>query len=841
MRNFPSFVYFLKQYGIALLYALSGWIMLAAYLTYDYVMFGESLTQHITLSLNTYESFFHGLMLLIPILTTFAGYLEYNRTRLVAELKSVSSRAEEEKARAEAIIAAIGDGISVQDRNFKILYQNQIHKALIGSHIGEYCYAAYEKKDSVCEGCPIEKSFLDGNIHTVERRGQSPRGETIHVEVTTSPLRNADGEIIAGIEVVRDITERKKRSEMLVVSERRLHDLIDAAPFGAHLYELKPDGRLVFAGANLSADRILNIDHTLFVGKTIEEAFPALVHTDIPARYRRVATLGEKYEKDAVEYKDNKISGAFEVVAVQTGQNQMAVFFRDITEHRKAEEALRESEERYRLLVHNIPDVVWTSDSAGNTTFISDTVERVYGYTPEEIYRDSAELWFNRIHAEDLEKVQSAYAELFTIGGHFDIEYRIRRRDGKWIWLHDRAYSTAVIDMKQYAFGVFTDITERKQLETDQLKLQKLESMGVLAGGIAHDFNNILTGVLGNISLSRMELKEAGPVAKRLEEAEKAVLHAQSLTQQLLTFSKGGAPIRKTISLKNLIRETAGFAVRGTNVQSAFLLPEDLWSVHADEGQLGQVFHNLVINACQAMPDSGSITISAENMVTEERDGLPLKPGDYVRVTVTDQGTGIPNEHLQKIFDPYFTTKQKGSGLGLAVTYSIIKNHDGHITVASDLGAGTTFTLYIPASRSRTEAGEEARTEAWPVGKGKILIMDDEEIIRSVAGDILKGLGYEVAVARDGAEAIALVEKAKESMTPYDAVILDLTIPAGMGGKETMKILLQKDPQVKAIVSSGYSNDPVMAAYRDYGFKAVVKKPYRVRDLGNVLRDLLAS
>ena len=375
------------------------------------------------------------------------------------------------------------------------------------------------------------------------------------------------------------------------------------------------------------------------------------------------------------------------------------------------------------------------------------------------------------------------------------------------------------------------------------MKIQKLESIGVLAGGIAHDFNNVLTAILGNISLARMHAeaeRASDKITKRLADAERISMQAKDLTQQLLTFARGGAPIKKASSIAELLSDSAAFASRGSNVRCEFSIPGNLWAVEIDEGQMNQVISNIIINATQATPDGGVIKLHAENLTVESGDVLPLEEGKYVRVSVEDQGVGIPEEHLQKIFDPYFTTKQKGSGLGLATSYSIIRQHDGHITAESQVGVGTIFHIYLPAFPGEKLIKEGVEEE--PIaGVGRILVMDDEKHIRDLAAEILSSIGYEVTTTIDGAEAIELCIEAVESGNPFDVVIMDLTIPGGMGGKQTVRKLMEIDPEVKAIVSSGYSNDPVMADFREYGFKGVIAKPYEIRELSQVIHKAMVD
>ena len=517
------------------------------------------------------------------------------------------------------------------------------------------------------------------------------------------------------------------------------------------------------------------------------------------------------------------------------------VLLSDITERKQVEEALQESEEKYRSVVENAREVILISVD-GIIKFANRRATELSGYSIEEF---GSRHFTEYIHPDDRQIAAERYLQWLKgmdVPKTHTVRIVFKQGGIRWVKLSEVLITW---EGKPAILSFLTDITNIRRLEVEQQRVQKLESVSLLAGGIAHDFNNILTAILGNIGMAGAEAAPGSELRNSLEQAEKASLRAKDLTQQLLTFSKGGAPITKLSSLTQLVKDTAGFALRGSNVKCRFSILAGLWHAEIDSGQVSQVIHNLVINAQQAMPSGGSIELRAENFVLSEKQrigsGLPLMEGNYVRVIVADHGSGISAEHLEKIFDPFFTTKKTGSGLGLATSFSIARNHGGHLSVESEPGSGSTFYLYLPAS-TQTAAPKPARKVASKavVGKARILVMDDEQGVREIAGRMLTHLGYaDIEFATDGAAAIKLYKAAMKSGKPFTVAVLDLTIAGGMGGIETVQKLLKIDADVRAIVSSGYADDSAMAEYRGYGFSGMVAKPYTLEQLRKALQDVM--
>jgi PAS domain S-box-containing protein len=514
-------------------------------------------------------------------------------------------------------------------------------------------------------------------------------------------------------------------------------------------------------------------------------------------------------------------------------------------ERRRSEEALQESEAKYRLIAEHTADVVWSSvvrDGEFKNIYVSPAIKKVRGHTVDEHIAQSMEEILTPDSLETVNReIEEALSRLES-GEHLpetlkmELEYK-KRDGGTFIAEVHINVSPDPMQGLIWVTGVTRDITDRKLMEAEQQRSAKLESLGILAGGLAHDFNNILQALWGNISLLAMKADLGEEASLLVSDAENACRRAAGLTRQLLTFSKGGEPVTKSASVKDLITESVSFYLRGSNVMPVFDLPDDLLPVEIDPEQISQVVQNLVINADHAMPEGGKVEIRARNVSTPIKEAVWLEDGEYVAISFADQGTGIPEEYISKIFDPYFTTKQKGSGLGLATAYSIIKRHKGHIEVASSAGKGTHFSIYLPAAKPK-EKPEEPEEPAAAAGSKKVLVMDDDDMVRKLYVRLLTTQNHEVHETREGKEAVEVFRQETEAGRPFDLVILDLTVPGGMGGKDAILKLLETDKNVKAVVASGYSNDPVIAHHQDYGFVAAIKKPFDFNELNRVLAEV---
>jgi PAS domain S-box-containing protein len=746
-------------------------------------------------------------------------------------------RAAEQKYR--SLIETTDTGYVILDGEGRVSDANQEYVRLTGRArredvLGHSVLEWTAPHDHARNAAEVRKCVEQGAVRNLELDYVGPDGTFTPVEINATVLRTGGG--LSILSLCRDITERRRTAAALAKSEKMLQTIIEAEPECVKV--LDENANLILMNrAGLDMIQVESLEQVKgrcvcpMVASEHRPAFMELTRRVFRGEsgtlaFEIVGARGRRLwlETHAVPLRDERD----EIVA-------LLGVTRDITERKRTEDALRSSEARFRAIIEHATEGLIVADAeTGRIQYANPEICRGLGYDEQELLA---------LRAADLAVAEesglaAAGFRAVAEGRVRSTERSLRRKDGSAIRM--RINNVRIeLDGRPCLVGFFADVTAQRLLEEERLKTQKLESLGTLAGGIAHDFNNLLQGVFGYISMARLSLDQKGKARAMLEQAERALHQSVSLTSQLLTFSKGGKPLKRLVALQPLVEDAAHFALSGSRAVCVLSIAGDLLPVEADPGQLGQVIQNIVLNAAQAMPLGGRIEVTARNVPAAAVPGLPPGlQGDLVAIAVRDEGTGIPPEHLPRIFDPYFTTKEKGSGLGLATSYSIVRNHDGAITVASEPGKGSTFTVYLPASRAE-RMPEGAPPPPPSTRRGRVLVMDDHAVVRTVAAQLLRALGHEAVTAEHGAEAVAKYREAKAAGRPFDVVILDLTVPGGMGGAEAIGKLREIDPGVNAVVSSGYSDDAASSEYREKGFRAYLNKPYTIEGLRAVLAELL--
>ena len=893
----------------------------------------------------------------------------YKRMYLAEKEKAgLSVSLAEEKERLLVTLRSIGDGVITTDTKGIVTLMNSVAEQLtgfsaaeaFGKPLVEIFHIIHEHTRERCEN-PVEKVMKSGLIIGLANHTAliSRDGTERIIADSGAPIRDAQGNVIGVVLVFRDITKKKQAEEALKKSEERFRTLTDAAfegvclvekglvidvndqllsmfsftrgevvgkpvqdfvapgdrtkvalamqqgtPGASELHAIRKGGEefpvevrgrtMQAGGRSIRVTAILDISERRKAELALRESEARLKRAELASKSGNWElhldsqlmkgsdgalkiygvdsdTLSFQIVKDIPlpEYRpmlDAALAGLmkngtpydveFKIKTVDTGEikdvHSVAVFDRkksvlfgaiqDITTRKRAEQALAAEKERLAVTLRSIGDAVIATNILGNIVLMNKVAETLTGWPFAEAEGKPLGEVFHTINQLTREPCANPVEKVLASGSVVTLENHtvLVGRDGSELVIADSGAPIRDRDSKTIGVVlVFRDNTERQRAQAAMQKAEQLESLGVLAGGIAHDFNNLLSGLFGYLDLTREVVKKNDAASQYLEKAFSVFGRAKDLTSQLLTFAKGGAPAKKTKPLAPLVRDAVHFALSGSTVKSRFEIARDLWNCDIDENQMGQVLDNIVINARDAMPMGGTITVSAENV--PEGSGLPpvLAPGNYVRLSVADQGTGIAPEHLPRIFDPFFTTKQKGSGLGLATSYSIVKRHEGLIAAESELGKGSTFIIYLPASQK--SVGRETRDGAGAghQGSGRVLVMDDEDFVRDVASAMVRNMGYTAETAEHGAAALDAFNRAREAGRPFDLVILDLTIPGGMGGTETKDALRKIAPPLKIMASSGYSDDPIMSHPKEYGFDASVRKPYDMVELAAALARVM--
>jgi PAS domain S-box-containing protein len=657
--------------------------------------------------------------------------------------------------------------------------------------------------------------------------------------------------------IIKLLTSHNRNLQQLLAEKNRQAEQI---MFQAHLLDNLPHGALVTDAAgyiiywNNQAEQMFGMSRAHVLGKRPDQ-LTSQYDTSKMHEFLNQLILSGHYEEQIVGYRADGTSFPLytinSVVKDQSGVLRGTIsILMDISEAKRVENALAAEKEKLYVTLHSIGDGVIVTDTNAIITRFNPAAEKMTGWQTEEAVGKHLHEIFKLVNHDNMQDVPNPVYEALErnaavgLGKHTALV----AKDGKFLFISNTA--APVRDHAGNVQGVvltFRDVTNRQRREAEQQKSQKLESLGLLAGGIAHDFNNILTGIVGNLSLVRTLVGNTAEAVELFDEIERASERAKDLTQRLLTFAQGGSPIRQSLDLAKTLLEITNFTLRNSQVFAHLVLPPYLWTVEVDPVQINQVFQNLIVNADEAMPKGGQLTIRAENISASELDAaLPLNPANYVQITVQDNGTGIPEALLPRVFDLYFTTKDRGSGLGLATTYSIVRRHGGYISVSSQVGTGTTFTVYLPATyqEQAKSAPKPVQSVAAPVvplaERPRILLMDDDATIRNLGVRVLTRAGYSVEPTNDGAQAVSAYEQAYTNGTPYALVIMDLTVPGGMGGQEALQEIHRINPHVRSLVWTGYS-DKLAQSENVPAFNAFLRKPFLVQDLLEKVNQALYS
>jgi PAS domain S-box-containing protein len=773
----------------------------------------------------------------------FAAFINEN---LVVTFNDITERKQAVKSLCESeekyrlLHENAGVGIGYYKPDGTVLSFNRLAASLMNGvpedFVGKSIYELFPKQGAEVYHARIKKACLVDEPMVYEDMIPLPPGNMFLLSTFTK-ITNMDNNIL-GIQIIsQDITGIKQAEFKLSESESRFRSVFEQSSVGSVFVGL--DKR--FIKCNRAFCTFLGYKENELIGKAISDiTFPG----DVEVGMKELKRIAEgkldsfSVQKRYVRKDGMVVWGETSISMVRDSTGDPLYFLpviKDITDRKNAEESLQESEERYRTLADTGQALIWTSGLDKKCNYFNIPWLTFTGKRLEDEVGDG---WVNGVHPDDLEHCIDVYVNSFDRREKFSMNYRIRHNSGEYRWIQDDG--TPRYNSKKEFIGYIghcLDITDRKRAEEALSTVQKLESLGLLAGGIAHDFNNLMGGIFGYIDMAS-EASTEDKVTQYLSKAMNTIGRARALTQQLLTFAKGGAPIQQIGNLFPFVRETAQFALSGANVSCNFDAPQDLWACNFDKHQIGQVVDNLIINAQQAMPVGGTIELTARNVTLAEKEHPLLANGNYVRISVKDTGVGIPKELISKIFDPFFTTKAMGHGLGLATCHSIVHRHGGCIDVESEPGKGSIFKVYLPATTESSSAAIK-KTDTTHKGIGTFLVMDDEEVMRETIRGMLELLGYTVVSKENGTDAIEFFTTETKANRKITGMIFDLTVPGGMGGKAAIEEIRKTNTDIPAFVASGYADDPVMKTPAEYGFMASICKPFRKFELSEMLNKFI--
>jgi PAS domain S-box-containing protein len=807
---------------------------------------------------------------MMPIANQYAAadlmIVTYDITERVINRQRVEEyarQAENHLRQLEAVIESLEDGVIIFDLHGRILKQNTAARRILqyDVHKDSPAYLAQVQTDLQLydlygKAIPLEewpsnriiRGEIVRNYEVAVRRISA--GDIWYTSYNGTLIKDSDGVPILAVMMIRDISDRERLLRQLEQEQARLQAVLEQMPCGVVMFDA------------FSLKRVL----------TNKKYFEIWRSPNTAAEFKEEGRPGELFRSDGQAYLHEEIPICRSITHGDTVSNEEmicqrpdgsivtvicnsapildregkiiagVVVFSDITELKEVTTKAALASQLQQI-IEFLPDGTFVVNRERKIIAWNRAIELLTGIPKKDIlgteaagdtFYDIEQLTLIDVIFDDknndstIEKAGDVVSKQVLLA-------KLNQREN--VVLDIKA--TPIRNEHGDIFGVIEtirDITHQKEIETENIRMQKLESLGILAGGIAHDFNNILAAILANLQLAVIKLQKHQDISEYLEGTIETARKASDLTKQLLTFAKGGAPVKKTVSIYTLTKDTVQFALSGSKVKAEYHFSEDLWTVDVDEGQITQVINNLTINAEQAMPTGGILKIYGKNVIFDTEG--KYTPGKYVQLSLKDHGIGIPEAIINKIFDPFFTTKETGNGLGLSTSYSIIKKHNGYLEVESSPGIGATFYILLPISAGTLET-KESQQKITSGGEAKILLMDDEDTIRNVGGEMLTCYGYQVTLASDGSEAVELYKKAKRLGEPFDVVIMDLTVPGGLGGIETINILRQIEPGIKAIISSGYANSPVTSDYERYGFSGIVTKPYKFEELIEVLNKVV--
>ncbi len=774
---------------------------------------------------------------------TIVGLLAVSRD--ITDRVELEHSAKGSRAELAALVEAVPDYIVKVDSDLRFTFANRIYPSatmdqVLGRSILEWIPASHVAAfESALRS--VFSSGAPGEIET-PAIGDDP-SRPMWCVMRIRPLLE-DGRVTQLLVLTQDITDRKLSETQRVESEARFRSIIENSPVPLALND--DDGKITYL--NPAFTKAFGYDiHDI---PTLQDWWPR-AYPDEGYRAWVAETWAVRLE---VARKNNEEFEPFEVrLQAKNGTERTvigyairlassfwgihAVILYDITERKKAEDDLAREKERLAVTLHSIGDGVITTDITGKVIDLNRVAEDLTGWRQWEARGRALPDVFQLIRARTRKPVEDPLRRVLYSGVSLELDTTSalisRHGDEALISFTASAVRNAHGDVIG-AVVVFRNITEENRLIEATQRADKLDSLGILAGGIAHDFNNLLAGMFGYMEMARSAGRTDAKVSSYLDKAMAAFARARDLTGQLLTFAKGGTPVRRTGDLGTLVRDTTTFMLSGSTVKANFVIPDDLWLCDFDANQIGQVIDNLVINAQQAMPLGGNITLSLRNRTVGENEVALIGPGRYVEIVVKDTGPGVQSDHLARVFDPFFTTKEKGHGLGLATCYSIIRRHEGAIEAASKIGDGMTFTILLPASDAAVEPLLPSRNPVHHSGSGSVLILDDEDFMRDIMAEMLSRMGYTPIAAHDGKEALAICET-MDPDAPLVAAFLDLTVPGGTGGREVIGEIRRRFPNLAVFAASGYSDDPVIAHPADHGFTDSLRKPFKFNEMADLL------